>query len=124
MNCSSCGANTCASTRSPTCRKRHSRSCDSRMDSACSARSTSAGMDFRSAPDALSILLRKFSQAGSPATGKNTPAMKNIGVTIICITPMNDCICLMRIAIMTPNAVIENASSSCSAKTPRIITGS
>ena len=48
--------------------------------------------------------------------------MKNIGVTIICMTPMNDCICLIRAAIITPNAVIENASSSCRKKISRIIT--
>jgi hypothetical protein len=30
--------------------------------------------------------------------------MKNIGITIICIRPMNDCICLMRAATITPNA--------------------
>ena len=45
--------------------------------------------------------------------------MKNIGMTIICVTPMNDCICLMRAAIITPNAVMANASSSISPKTPR-----
>ena len=44
-------------------------------------------------------------------------------MTIICITPMNDCICLMRTATMTPNAVMLKASSSCSAKTPRISAG-
>jgi hypothetical protein len=49
--------------------------------------------------------------------------MKNIGITIICMTPMNDCICLMRTAIITPNAVIENASSSCRPKIPRISSG-
>ena len=46
--------------------------------------------------------------------------MKYIGITIICMTPMNDCICLMRIATLRPNAVIANASSSCSASTPKI----
>ena len=50
--------------------------------------------------------------------------MKNIGITIICMTPMNDCICLIRTAIITPNAVIVNASSSCSMKIPMISSGS
>jgi hypothetical protein len=50
--------------------------------------------------------------------------MKNIGITIICMTPMNDCICLMRAATITPNAVMLNASSSCRAKMPRISSGS
>ena len=50
--------------------------------------------------------------------------MKNIGITIICMTPMNDCICLIRTAIITPNAVIANASSSCRMKIPRISSGS
>ena len=56
------------------------------------------------------------SQAGSPATGNSAPEMKNIGITIICMTPMNDCICLIRTAIITPKAVIEKASSSCRMK--------
>ena len=50
--------------------------------------------------------------------------MKNIGITTICITPMNDCICLIRTAIITPNAVIANASASCRTKIPRISSGS
>ena len=54
------------------------------------------------------------------ATGNSAPEMKNIGITIICMTPMKDCICLMRTATITPNAVMLNASSSCSAKMPRI----
>src|SRR3954468_6129852 len=37
---------------------------------------------------------------------------------------MNDCICLIRTATMTPKAVTENASSSCSAKTPSSSAGS
>ena len=49
--------------------------------------------------------------------------MKNIGITIICMTPMNDCICLIRTAIITPNAVIANASRSCRTKMPRISSG-
>jgi hypothetical protein len=36
---------------------------------------------------------------------------------------MNDCICLMRAAAITPNAVIANASSTCSAKISRAIHG-
>ena len=67
--------------------------------------------------------LSTVSQPGSPAAGNSAPEMKNIGVITICITPMNDCICLIRTAIITPNAVIENASSSCSTSTSRIITG-
>ena len=50
--------------------------------------------------------------------------MKNIGITTICMTPMNDCICLIRAATITPNAVIANASSSCRPKMPRSRTGS
>ncbi len=49
--------------------------------------------------------------------------MKNIGITIICMTPKNDCICLIRIAIITPKAVIVNASSSWRPKIPRISSG-
>ena len=67
---------------------------------------------------------RNASQAGSPATGNSAPEMKNIGITTICITPMNDCICLMRAATITPNAVMLNASRSCRPKTPRISSGS
>ncbi len=33
--------------------------------------------------------------------------MKNIGMTTICMTPMNDCICVIRAATMTPNAVMR-----------------
>ena len=68
--------------------------------------------------------LRTVSQPGRPAAGNSAPEMKNIGITIICMTPMNDCICLIRTAIITPNAVIANASSSCSTKIPRISSGS
>ena len=50
--------------------------------------------------------------------------MKNIGITTICISPMNDCIWVMRTATMTPKAVMLNASSSWRAKTPRISPGS
>ena len=46
--------------------------------------------------------------------------MKNIGITTICMTPMKDCICLMRAATITPKAVMLNASSSCRARMPRI----
>ena len=46
--------------------------------------------------------------------------MKNIGITIICMTPKNACICLIFTAIMTPKAVIVNASNSCRAKIPTI----
>ncbi len=49
--------------------------------------------------------------------------MNIIGVITIWVTPMNDCICLIRIAIITPNAVIANASSNCSTSSSRIITG-
>jgi anti-sigma regulatory factor (Ser/Thr protein kinase) len=55
---------------------------------------------------------------------KSTPEMKNSGMMIICITPMNDCICLIRPATITPKAVIVNASSSCRPKMPRISSGS
>jgi hypothetical protein len=47
-----------------------------------------------------------------------------MGLTIICMTPMNDRICLMRTATITPNAVIAKASSSWRPKTPRVSTGS
>ena len=50
--------------------------------------------------------------------------MKNIGITTICIRPMNDWICLMRAATITPKAVIAKASSSWRQKTPTISTGS
>ena len=68
--------------------------------------------------------LRIVSQVGSAATENSAPEMKNIGITIICMTPMNDCICLMRTATITPKAVIANASASCRKKTPRSISGS
>ena len=42
--------------------------------------------------------LSTVSQAGRPAAGNSAPEMKYIGIMIICMTPMNDCICLMRIA--------------------------
>ena len=42
--------------------------------------------------------------------------MKNIGMTSICVSAMNDCICVMRAAAITPKAVIAKASSTCSAK--------
>ncbi len=44
--------------------------------------------------------------------------MKNIGITTIWVTPMKDWIWVMRAAIITPNAVMLKASSSCRAKTP------
>ena len=62
---------------------------------------------------------RTASQPGRPVTGNSAPEMKNIGITTICVTPMNDCICLMRTATITPNAVIANASSSIIPKMPR-----
>jgi hypothetical protein len=68
--------------------------------------------------------LSAASHVGSPATGQSAPDRHNIGITIICITPMNDCICLMRIATITPNAVMLNASSSCRAKMPSSSSGS
>ena len=67
--------------------------------------------------------LRTASQPGRFATGNSAPEMKNIGITIICITPMNDCICLIRTAIITPNAVIANARNSCRMKTPMMSRG-
>ena len=60
------------------------------------------------------------SQPGRPLDGNSAPEMKNIGITSICMTPKKVCICLMRIAIITPNAVTVNASSSWSPKIPRI----
>jgi hypothetical protein len=53
-----------------------------------------------------------LSQVGSPDTGKSAPEMKKSGMITICISAMNDCIWLMRAAIITPNAVSANASSS------------
>lgn len=38
----------------------------------------------------------------------------------ICMIAMNDCICVMRAATITPKAVIANASSICSANTSTI----
>ena len=64
--------------------------------------------------------LRKASQPGRLATGKSAPEMKNIGITISCIRPMKDCICLTRTAAITPKAVMLKASSSCRPKTPTI----
>ncbi len=68
--------------------------------------------------------LRTASHEGRPDTGYSAPDRKNMGMTIICMTPMNDCICLMRAATMIPNAVMAKASSSCRPKMPRISTGS
>ncbi len=42
--------------------------------------------------------------------------MKNIGMTIICITPMNDCICLIRAAIITPKAVMREGEQELQAE--------
>ena len=55
---------------------------------------------------------RIVNHSGSPAAGNSAPEMKYIGMMIICITPMNDCIVLIRIATLRPNAVITNASNS------------
>jgi hypothetical protein len=56
--------------------------------------------------------LRISSHCGNPATGKIAPERKYIGMIAICISAMKDCICVIRAAIITPNAVIANASSS------------
>lgn len=69
------------------------------------------------------IWLRKFSQFGRLVSGKNTFVMKNIGVMIICMIFMNDCICLMCIVTIMLNVVIVNVSSSCSAKILMISSG-
>ena len=49
--------------------------------------------------------------------------MKNIGISSIWVFAMNDWICLMRTASITPNAVSVNASSTCMANTSTIISG-
>jgi len=56
--------------------------------------------------------LRISSHWGSPVTGKIAPERKYMGMIAICISAMNDCIWVMRAAIMTPKAVIANASRS------------
>ena len=60
---------------------------------------------------------------GQRGDENSAPEMKNIGMMIICITPKNDCICLMRTAIITPKAVIANASNSWRTKIPTISAG-
>jgi hypothetical protein len=49
--------------------------------------------------------------------------MKNIGMTSIWVSAMNDCIWLIRAAAITPKAVMAKASRTCSAKTCTSITG-
>ncbi len=41
----------------------------------------------------------------------------------ICISAMNDCICVTRAATITPNAVIVKASSELDRRTPSTISG-
>ncbi len=64
--------------------------------------------------------LRISSQRGSPATGNSAPERKYIGMITICISAMNDCICVIRAATITPKAVIAKASSSWIANTAGI----
>ena len=45
------------------------------------------------------------SQVGSPASGNSEPDRNIIGMTSICIIGMNAWNCLIRAAIITPNAV-------------------
>ena len=67
--------------------------------------------------------MRMVSQAGSPDTGKIAPERKYIGIITIWVIAMNDWICLIRAATMTPKAVIVKARTSCSAKTSSSRTG-
>ena len=46
-----------------------------------------------------------------------------MGITTICMSPMNVCIWVMRAATITPKAVMVNASSSWSPKIPRSMAG-
>src|SRR6266516_1536512 len=59
-----------------------------------------------------SILVSTVSQDGSPFSGYSAPDRKNSGSTNIWVSAMNAWICLIRAAIMTPNAVSVNDSSS------------
>ncbi len=56
-------------------------------------------------------------------TGNIAPERKNSGMISICVNAMNDWICLMRAATITPNAVSMYASRVCMANTSRISDG-
>ena len=67
--------------------------------------------------------LSTVSQIGRCDAGNIAPDRKNSGSISICVSAMNDCICRMRAAIITPNVVMVNASSSWMPKTARISVG-
>ena len=64
-----------------------------------------------------------LSQRGRPTSGYRIPDRNISGIRIICIRPIIACICLIRAATTSPNAVMVKPSSNISTARVASITG-